>query len=115
MAQFSVAPVQSTALAAAASALAAPGAQDALSAPATKSPTKEERAYDRSVSAAVQTLNDSGYAGAGREVTISLDQATRRPVVKVVETSTNEVLQQWPSQYVLQLAADSQKSGRDSG
>jgi hypothetical protein len=102
MAQFSVAPVQSPVLAAAAPAPAASVVPDALSAPSTKAPTKEERAYDRSVSAAVQTLNDIGYAGAG-------------PVIKVVETSTNEVIQQWPTQYVLQLAADSQKSGRDSG
>jgi uncharacterized FlaG/YvyC family protein len=77
--------------------------------------TKQEVEFTRAVSAAVQTLNEVRYAGDGREVTISLDQATRRPVVKVVETATNEVIQQWPTEYVLQLAADSQKAGRDSG
>jgi flagellar protein FlaG len=114
MAQFSIAPLQSGAVAAAA---AGAGAARATALPdaASQSSSKEELAYNRAVSAAVQTLNDSGYAGAGREVTISLDQATRRPVIKVVDTATNEVIQQWPTQYVLQLAADSQKSGRDSG
>ncbi|HEX4278578.1 MAG TPA: flagellar protein FlaG [Bryobacteraceae bacterium] len=111
MAQFSVAAAQSPGFAAAVAATAGPASPDAVSAP----PTKEERAFNRSVSAAVQTLNDVGYAGAGREVTFSLDQATHRPVIKVVETSTNEVLQQWPTEYVLQLAAENQKSVRDSG
>jgi flagellar protein FlaG len=114
MAQFSIAPLQSGAVAAAA---AGAGTAQATALPdaTPQSSTKEALAYNRAVSAAVQTLNDAGYAGAGREVTISLDQATRRPVVKVVDTATNEVIQQWPTQYVLQLAADSQKAGRDSG
>jgi len=103
MAQFSIAPPQSAAVAA--------GTGNTVSSkPTNAAPTKEELDYNRSVSAAVQTLNQIRYAGDGREVTISLDQATRRPVVKVVETATNEVIQQWPTQYVLQLAADSQKS-----
>jgi uncharacterized FlaG/YvyC family protein len=77
--------------------------------------TVEERALNRSVAAGVQSLNEAGYVGAGREVTFSFDQATRRPVVKVVDTATNEVLQQWPPEYLLQLAADSKKLTRDSG
>jgi uncharacterized FlaG/YvyC family protein len=63
----------------------------------------------------VQTVNDAGYPGDGREVTFSVDQATKRPVIKVVDTSTKEVLQQWPPEYVLQLAADAEKLTRDSG
>jgi uncharacterized FlaG/YvyC family protein len=78
-------------------------------------PKAEERALNRAVSSAVQTLNDAGYPGAGREVTFSFDQATRRPVIKVVETSTKEVLQQWPPEYLLQLAADTKQNPRDSG
>jgi len=82
---------------------------------APASPTAKDRALNRSVSAAVQTLNDAGYAGNGREVTFSIDQATKRTVIKVVDTSTKEVLQQWPPEYVLQLAAESNKLTRDSG
>jgi uncharacterized FlaG/YvyC family protein len=78
-------------------------------------PTTEERALNRSVSAAVQTVNDAGYAGDGREVTFSVDQATKHPVIKVVDTLTKEVLHQWPPEYLLQLAAEAQKSTRDSG
>jgi uncharacterized FlaG/YvyC family protein len=75
----------------------------------------EERALTRSVAAAAQTLNEAGVAGEGREVTFSFDQATRRPVIKVVETSTKEVVQQWPPEYLLQLAADTRRIARDSG
>ena len=77
--------------------------------------TTEERALTRSVSAAVQTLNDAGYPGAGREVAFSVDQATKSPVIQVVDTTTKEVLQQWPPEYLLQIAADAQKLTRDSG
>jgi uncharacterized FlaG/YvyC family protein len=105
MAQISIVPPQPAG--------AAAGAGISLSSnPTNTAPTKSELEFNRSVSTAVQTLNEIKYAGDGREVTISLDQATRRPVVKVVETATNEVIQQWPSQYVLQLAADSQKTGQ---
>jgi flagellar protein FlaG len=81
--------------------------------PAT--PTAEERALDRSVSAAVQTVNDSGYPGAGREVTFSVDQATKRPVIQVIDTLTKEVVQQWPPEYLIQIATDARKSTGDSG
>jgi uncharacterized FlaG/YvyC family protein len=77
--------------------------------------TAEERALNRSIAVAVQALNEAGYVGQGREVTFSLDQATRRPVVRVVDTATKEVLQQWPPEYLLQLAADAKRLTRDSG
>jgi flagellar protein FlaG len=98
----SVTPIQ-------ASAIATP----AVTAP--PSPTTEERAFNRSVSAAVQTVNNAGSAGDGREVTFSLDQATKRPVIKVIDTNTREVVSQWPPEYLLQIAADAKKLTGDSG
>jgi uncharacterized FlaG/YvyC family protein len=67
------------------------------------------------VSAAVETVNNAGSAGDGREVTFSLDQATKRPVIKVIDTNTKEVLSQWPPEYLLQIAADARKLTGDSG
>ena len=87
--------------------------QSALKAPEVT--TLEERAQNRAVSAGIQTLNEAGYVGEGREVTFSFDQATRTPIVRVVDTATKEVLQQWPPEYLLQLAADTKKLTRDSG
>jgi flagellar protein FlaG len=77
-------------------------------------PSKETRALTREASAAVQQLNDANYAGDGREVTFSVDRASRRPVIKVVDTTTKEVIQQWPLEYILQLAAQTKSQERDS-
>jgi uncharacterized FlaG/YvyC family protein len=76
---------------------------------ASPRPTTEERAFNRSVSAAVETVNNAGSAGDGREVTFSVDQATKRPVIKVIDTTTNEVVSQWPPEYLLQMAADAKE------
>src|SRR5947208_12836510 len=81
-------------------------------------PTDAERELVRQVSKAVSQLNDTGTAGQGKEITFSIDRATRLPVVKVVDTNTKEVIRQWPTEYVLQLAADNikgAKGARDSG
>jgi FlaG protein len=43
------------------------------------------------------------------------DQATKSLIIPVVDTSTKEVLQQWPPEYLLQIAAAAQKLTRDSG
>jgi uncharacterized FlaG/YvyC family protein len=77
-------------------------------------PSGPERALVREVSKAVSQLNEAGFAGQGNEITFSIDQATRLLVVKVVNTDTQDVLSQWPAQYVLQLAADNAESARDS-
>jgi len=84
-------------------------------APSIQSTTAKERALNRSVSAAVQTVNESQYLGSDRSVTFSVDHASRLPVIKVVDTSTNQVVEQWPPEYLLQLAADTQRLTRDSG
>ncbi len=46
------------------------------------------------------------YPGEGREVTFSLDPATKAPVIKVIDTATKEVISQWPPEYLLQIAAE---------
>jgi len=79
------------------------------------STTAQQRQFNSSVAEAVRTVNDSGYLGSDREVTFSVDQATRLAVVKVVDTSTNEVLEQWPPEYLLQIAAETKNLMRDSG
>jgi hypothetical protein len=72
--------------------------------------SSSERALTSAVSGAVRTLNESGIVGEGREVTFSLDRTTRRPVVQVVDTTTKEVINQWPPEYALRLA-ESTKGG----
>jgi flagellar protein FlaG len=74
-----------------------------------------DRTLNRAVSAAVGKLNESSYAGEGREVTFSLDPATKQPVVKVIDTATKEVIRQLPPEYLLQMAGDDATDVRDSG
>lgn len=69
-------------------------------------PNRVQRAVTREIVGAVERLNELDYAGQGREITFSIDRTTRIPVVKVVNTDTKEVVEQWPAEYVLRLAAD---------
>jgi uncharacterized FlaG/YvyC family protein len=69
----------------------------------------ESRARTQAVAAAVRTLNESGIAGPGRQVTFSTDAATRELVVRVVDKQSKDVLVQWPSEYALNLAQEYRK------
>ncbi len=77
-----------------------------VSAPSSTAQPAVDHTLNRAISAAVGKLNDAGYPGEGREVTFSIDQATKRPVIKVIETSTKEVITQWPPEYLLEMAAE---------
>jgi uncharacterized FlaG/YvyC family protein len=70
---------------------------------ATGSWSREERDATLLVSNAVRQLNAVSYAGEGREITFSLSPETRHPVIKVIDSDTRQVLQQWPSDYLMQL------------
>jgi uncharacterized FlaG/YvyC family protein len=70
----------------------------------------QDRTLNAALSGAVQSLNEAGYAGTGREISLSFDPATRRPVIEVVDTETNKVLIQWPSAYVLELAQEQKRN-----
>ena len=73
---------------------------------ATTTVSPEERSLNSSVSTAVRQLNDAGYVGKGREVTFSIDRASRQPVITVIDSQSKEVITQWPPKYLLALADD---------
>jgi hypothetical protein len=87
-----------------------PGAAPGPGSGAPLSPST--RTFNSAVSSAVQALNESGIVGEGREVTFSLDRATRLPVVKVLDTNTQEVINQWPPEYALRLAEAAKGGGQ---
>jgi flagellar protein FlaG len=63
---------------------------------------------------AVQYLNRTEFA-ANRQssyLTFAIDEATRRPVVKVVDRSTKSVLYQIPPGEVLRMAAEMRSAAR---
>ena len=67
---------------------------------------RADREFIRTVAQAVGRLNELQAAGEGREITFSIDSVSKRPVVKVVDVETREVVHQWPAEYLLQLDAD---------
>jgi uncharacterized FlaG/YvyC family protein len=87
-----------------------PGAAPVAIETAIKPVTAGERAFRQAVSTAVRQLNEQGNPGIGREVTYSIDPVSRRPVVRLIESQTKEVIAQWPNQYALELAAENRKT-----
>ena len=53
---------------------------------------------------AVHAINESAAVGQSNELTFSLDRFTKRPIIKVVNRKTQEVVQQIPGEDVLRVA-----------
>lgn len=65
----------------------------------------QEAAQRRQLLQAAQSVNQSGILGQNQLV-FALDRQTHRPVIRVVDSTTNQVITQIPPEYVLQLAQD---------
>jgi uncharacterized FlaG/YvyC family protein len=59
---------------------------------------------NRSVALAARSLNQEGAAGQGREFSFSIDPKTKVAVVRIVDASTREVIEQLPAEYILRMA-----------
>jgi len=81
--------------------------------PAPPTVSQEDRQATLAVAKAVQKLNAAGFAGDGREITFSFNPETRRPIVKVVDADTREVLEQWPTESLLHQAESLEPSLTD--
>ena len=66
--------------------------------------TPEMRAESRELIRAVMKLNEAEKFGKDSEMTFLLDRETGRPVVRIIDKRTREVIQQFPPEYVLRLA-----------
>lgn len=76
-------------------------------APVSLAPTPVERPPEqRELIQAVKALNAAEVFGEKHEVTFVLDQKTRRPVVRIVDRNTNQVIRQIPPEYALRMAED---------
>jgi uncharacterized FlaG/YvyC family protein len=69
------------------------------------SPSPPQAAQTRQLSQAVRVLNASSVMPEDRELTLSLDPKTKIAVVKVIDSTTHEVLDQIPADYILRLTA----------
>jgi len=84
-------------------------AQNIAIAPVSTPP--EVVAQNRELIQAVKSVNAAEHFGPDSELTFLLDRHTQRPIMRVVNRRTKEVIQQIPPEYVLELAKRSGRSG----
>ncbi|MBV6431331.1 MAG: hypothetical protein IANPNBLG_01461 [Bryobacteraceae bacterium] len=76
-----------------------------LAASAANSPKPSERMTEhRELIQAVRALNGAEVFGQDEELTFQLDRDTHRPVLRIVDRKTGEVLKQVPPESVLRWA-----------
>jgi len=66
----------------------------------------EQRAEQQLLVRAVESVNDAKLFGQSNELTFTFDRHTKRPVMRIVNKETQEVVRQLPPEYVLRLAEE---------
>lgn len=81
------------------------GTSTALAAIPTPAPIPpEQAANNRSLIQAVKAVNEAGTFGENNEITFQIDRNSRLPLIRIIDRSTNKVVEQIPAEYILQLA-----------
>jgi uncharacterized FlaG/YvyC family protein len=73
--------------------------------PQTSHVPQAEAAQRRQLIEAGKTVNESGSLGKN-QIVFSVDRATHRPIIRIEDRVTHEVILQLPAEYLLRLAAD---------
>ena len=73
--------------------------------PQSGQPT-EKLAEHRELIQAVKALNATELFGQDHELTFVLDRETHRPLVRIINRKTHEVVRQIPPEYALRMAED---------
>ncbi|HYM10958.1 MAG TPA: flagellar protein FlaG [Bryobacterales bacterium] len=68
-------------------------------------PGAQQAAKNREVAKAVEAINAKQSYGPGSELRFSVDRGTGRPLIQIVDRTTNEVISQIPPEEVIHLAA----------
>lgn len=63
---------------------------------------------------AVKLINNSNIFSPENELTLALDRNTHRPITRIVNRDTHQLVMQLPPEYILQLASQLQ-SGSQKG
>jgi len=83
----------------------ASGTAPALAAVPTPAPVPpEQAATNRNLIRAVQAVNEAGTFGDNNEITFQIDRNSRLPLIRIIDRTTNKVVEQIPAEYILQLA-----------
>jgi uncharacterized FlaG/YvyC family protein len=73
-------------------------------------PDQAQAAENRNLVQAVKAVNSAQSFGDHNELSFTLDRATRLPVIRIVDRTTKEVVDQIPPEYVLRLAEELRKA-----
>jgi uncharacterized FlaG/YvyC family protein len=87
-----------------------PNLQSSLTAPADaarSAPAAEDR---RALIRAVRAVNSADLFGYDRELSFAFDRSSQRPVVRIVNRETRELIQQIPAEYILRMAEELNRS-----
>lgn len=85
-----------------------------LAARTTNTPPETFPPENRTLARAVRVLNQAGAAGPAREFTFTVDPITKKPVIRIVNADTHELIEQIPSEYILEVAQDLGKNIQSS-
>jgi flagellar protein FlaG len=66
----------------------------------------QQVAERRELVKAIQALNATEMFGENHELTFAYDRETKRPVVRIIDRQTKEVLRQIPPEYALRMAEE---------
>jgi len=88
---------------------AAAPVRQSLPAQGQNPPANEAAAQATEISKAVSAIN-SYVQSLRRDLQFTIDEATDRPIVRVIDSETNEVIRQIPSEEVLALARSLEKN-----
>ncbi len=73
---------------------------------AAQQPVPEVKPEERELIRAVKALNATELFGQNSELTFVLDRKTHRPLVRIIDRETKEVIRQIPPEYALRLAEE---------
>lgn len=72
--------------------------------PASAAVPPGQLANNRNLIQAIQAVNESGTLADNTEITFQIDRNSRLPLVQIIDTTTNKVIEQIPPEYIIQLA-----------
>ncbi|MCL4402722.1 MAG: flagellar protein FlaG [Acidobacteria bacterium] len=75
-------------------------------------PSPQQSVEQKEIVQAIKAVNKAGLFGEDDELTFQMDRETRRPVVRLVNRKTKEVIRQIPPEYVLRMAEDLKRANR---
>lgn len=74
-------------------------------APAEPSATRQIKPEQRQLVQAIKAVNGAELFGQDNELSFVMDRTTKRMIVRIVNRTTGDVVDQIPAQYLLNLAA----------